>query len=246
MSYSSNKPMLDDPDFPPSQGAIPVWTRVFTKPGVQTFIEITQHRDATAKSAFIWVFIAGTISGLISSLVNFVVGYAGVQQAFSSDVGGQLPLNPAVVGIGGLLTAICSAPLTGVFTVIGFVISTSIIHATARFFGGQGSFDKLAYAFGAVTVPVTIISALMVPLNAIPFVVFCTAPILIGLSVYVLYLEVAAIKAVHQLGWGESAGALFLPGILMLLLCGVAFLLLMRLIGPEFSEIFQQLQQLQP
>jgi hypothetical protein len=246
MSYASNDPLMDDPKFSAPQGAIPVWTKVFTKPGEQTFLEITQHRDATAKSAYIWVFIAGTISGLINSLLNFVVSFAGLQQAFASEAGSQLPINPGIVGMGGLLGAICSAPLTGLMSVLGFIIGTGIIHATARFFGGQGSFDKLAYAIGAITVPVTVISALMVPLNAIPFVAFCTIPVLLGLSLYVLYLEVAAIKAIHRLGWGESAGALLLPGILLTLLCGVCLLLGMRAMGPELNEIFQQLQQLQP
>lgn len=245
MAYSSNQPLSEDPSFSPPQGAIPVWTRVFTKPGEQTFVEITQHRDATARSAYIWVFIAGTISGLINSLINFVVSYAGLQQALTSEVGSEFSINPAVVGIGGLSAAICSAPLTGLMSVIGFAIGTGIVHATARFFGGQGSYDKLAYAFGAISVPVTIISALMVPLNVIPFVVFCTLPVLLALSVYVLYLQVAAIKAIHQMGWGEAAGALFLPGILLILLCGVSILLVMRAVGPEINEIFQQLQQLQ-
>jgi hypothetical protein len=119
------------------------------------------------------------------------------------------------------------------------------VQATARFFGGQGSYDKLAYAFGAITAPLSLISALMVPFNAIPFVVFCTVPVLLALTLYALFLQVAAIKAVHGCGWGEAAAALFLPGILITLLCGFMFLVLMRLAGPSINEIFQQLQQLQ-
>jgi hypothetical protein len=81
----------------------------------------------------------------------------------------------------------------------------------------------------------------MVPLNAVRFVVFCTAPVLLVLAVYTLYLNVAAVKAVHRLGWGEAAAATFLPSILMALLCGFAFVLLLRIVGPSIDEFIQQL-----
>jgi hypothetical protein len=129
--------------------------------------------------------------------------------------------------------------------VLGFVIGVGIVHATARFFGGQGSFDKLAYAFGAIAAPLSLVSALMIPFNAIPFVAFCTLPVLFGLGLYGLFLHVTAIKAVHRCGWGEAAAALLLPGILLALLCGFLFLMLVRLAGPYFNEIFQQMPALQ-
>lgn len=241
MNYSSNPPMMADPDFPAPQGALPVWIKVFTKPGEQTFVEITNHPDAKAKSAYIWVFLAGTLSGLINSLTQFIVSFIGLQQV--SPEFGQMPGSPAAFGIGGLLFAICFAPLTGLFSVVGFSFGVAIIHAAAKFLGGQGLFDKMAYAVGAITVPITLISALMVPLNSIPFVAFCTLPVFVLLGLYGLYLEIAAIKAVHRLGWGESAAALFLPSILLVLILGVIILGLARLVGPELNDIFRQLQQ---
>jgi hypothetical protein len=57
-----------------------------------------------------------------------------------------------------------------------------------------------------------------------------------------LYLEVAAVKAVHHFGWGEAAAALFLPAILIGLLCGFLFLALMKMAGPSINDIFRQLQ----
>jgi hypothetical protein len=60
-------------------------------------------------------------------------------------------------------TAVCWAPCAvrqlQVSSVIAFAIGVAIVHATARFFGGQGSFDKLAYAFGAVAAPMSLITA---------------------------------------------------------------------------------------
>jgi hypothetical protein len=232
-----------DPDFPAPQGAFPVWTKVFTKPNERTFVEITSHPEAKARAAYIWVFLVGTLSGLINSLMQFIGTLVGLQQV-APDLG-QLPGAPAALGFGGLLAAICGAPIAGLFSVIGFALGVAIVQATARFFGGQGSFDKLAYAFGAIAVPFSLISALMVPLNVIPFVAFCTLPVLLALGLYVLFLEVTAIKAVHQCGWGEAAAALFLPAVLIVMLCGVAFLALMRVAGPSINDMFQQLQSLQ-
>lgn len=243
MKYQSNASMLADPDFPAPQGALPVWTKVFTKPGERTFLEITDHPEAKAKSAYIWVFIAGTLSALISSLVQFVATLIGLQQAMPEF--GELPGFSGALGAAGLFGAVCGAPIAGLFSVIGFALGVAIIQATARFFGGQGSFDKLAYAFGAITVPLSLLSGLIAPLNVIPFVAFCTLPLLFGLGLYALFLQVTAIKAVHRCGWGEAAAALFLPAILIGLLCGLTFLLFMRAAGPAINEIFQQLQQMQ-
>lgn len=243
MNYPSNPPLMADIDPPVSQGAFPVWKKVFTKPNVQTFVEITSHPEATAKAAYIWVFLAGTLSGLINGVTRLVLTFAGLQQA-APDLG-QVPGVVTAFRFGGVLGVVCGAPLTGVFSVIGFAIGVAIVQATARFFGGQGTFDKLAYAFGAIAVPFSIISALVAPLNVIPFVAFCTLPALLLLGLYVLFLEMTAIKAVHQCGWGEAAAILFLPAVLIAMLCGVAFLGLMKMAGPSINDILHQLQRYQ-
>jgi hypothetical protein len=243
MDYSSNEALVEDPNYT-SQGAFPVWIKVFTKPGEQTFLDITAHPEARARAAYIWVYVVGTLSALIGSLTQFVAALIGLRAAMP-DIG-EIQGLPAVVGVGGLLSAVCSAPLAGLFSVAGFAFGAAIVHATAKFFGGEGQYDKLAYAFGAIAAPFSIVSGLMAPLYVIPIVGFCAVPILLGVGIYVLYLQVAAIKAVHRLGWGESAGALFLPGILISLLCAVLFVALWRMVGPSLNDILQQLQQIQP
>ena len=57
--------------------------------------------------------------------------------------------------------------------------------------------------------------------------------------------EMTAIKAVHQCGWGEAAAILFLPAVLIVMLCGVAFLGLMKVAGPSINDILHQMQRLQ-
>jgi hypothetical protein len=243
MNYQTNQPIMADTDYPPTQGAFPVWSKVLTKPSEKTFLEIIDHPEAKAKAAYIWVFIVGTLSGLINSVTQFIVGLAGLQQTMPEF--GQLPGSTGIVGAAGLIGALCGAPIAGLFSVLGFAIGVGIVHATARFFGGQGSFDKLAYAFGAIAAPLSVISALMIPFNAIPFVALCTLPVLLVLGLYGLFLNVTAIKAVHRCGWGEAAAALLLPAILLGLLCGFLFLVLVRLASPYINEIFQQMPGLQ-
>ena len=233
--------MMDDPDRPPPQGAFPVWSKVFTKPGQQTFLEITSYPDALAKNAYIWVFIAGTFSGLVNSAVQFVLRMNALQQAVPELA--QRPGYNLGFGIGGLLGALCGAPITGLFSVISFAISTALIHWVARFLGGQGSFDKMAYSFGAITAPVTVISAFLVPFYSIPYAAFCILPLLVVLGLYVLYLQITAIKVAHGFGWLEAAIAEFLPVILLVFLCAFAVMGLMRVAGPSINDIFRQIQQ---
>ena len=240
MTDSSVPSLIQDPEVPPTQGAFPVWIKVFTKPGEKTFLEILAHPEAKAKSAYIWVFAVGTLTGLISSLTQFAATLIGLRQA-TPEIG-QIGGLSGVLGTFGLLGALCSAPIAGLFSLIGFAVGVAIFHATARFLGGQGSFDRLAYAFGAIVAPYALVSGLMTPLSFIPFLTFCILPLVLGLGLYVLYLEMAAIKAVYQCGWGYAAAILFLPTVLLALLCGVMFVGLLSVAGPSIQEILHQVQ----
>jgi hypothetical protein len=104
----------------------------------------------------------------------------------------------------------------------------------------------MAYRFGAILAPLTLISDLLTPFSLILFVSLCTGGLFLLLGLYALFLEIAAIKSVHRFGWGGSAGALFMPTILIGMLCGFVFLGLLRIAGPSHNGIFQQLQQVQP
>jgi hypothetical protein len=238
---SNQNMMMDDPDRPPHQGAFPVWSKVFTKPNQQSFLDITTHPDATAKNAYIWVFAAGTLSGLIGSLTQLVLGVTALRQAMPEI--NQLPGFSTGFGIGGILGAICAAPLAGIFSVIGFAISVALIHWVARFLGGQGNFDKIAYAFGAITAPVMVVSAFLVPVNAIPYASYCILPLSLLMGLFTIYLQMTAVKAVHGFGWLESAIAVFLPVILVVFLCAFTVLGIMKTLGSSATDIFQQIQQ---
>lgn len=240
MNESSNPSLIVEPDVPATQGALPVWIKVFTRPGEQTFLEILAHPEARAKSAYLWVFLVGTLTGLIGGLAQFAGTLVGLRQV-APEIG-QISGFAGLFGTAGLVGALCSAPLSGLISLIVFIIGVGIFHATARFLGGQGTFDQMAYAFGAIVAPLSLISGLLVPFNLIPLASLCILPLMLILALYSFYLEIVAIKAVYRFGWGGAAATFFLPTLLLSLLCGVLFVGLLRVAGPSLNEIFRQMQ----
>jgi uncharacterized membrane protein len=216
------------PNTPPSSGTpgpagwMSVWIKAITQPNEQTFVDITEHPDMSARTAYIWVFIAGTISGIIQAIAQAISTATGLNAL--SQIPGLEQYFPQTSGAGGfalgaLVGGICASPFVGLLSVLFFALLVAIIQWIAKLFGGTGTYDKLLYAFAAISVPFTIVSSLLVLLSAIPFVGICTGIISIGLSIYVLVLQVMAVKAVNRFGWGQAAGSVFIPGCVVIILC---------------------------
>jgi len=68
-------------------------------------------------------------------------------------------------------------------------------------------------------VPYSLISSVFILLSAIPFVGLCFRIILGLAGLYILVLQIMAVKAVNQFGWGQAAGSVFIPGCAVLILC---------------------------
>jgi hypothetical protein len=233
----SNSPMVE-----PASGVsgwIPVWIKAVTKPSEQTFIEIASGPQASSKTAFLWAFIAGTLSGLINGLIQVVLLAAGVQsQGF-----GQFP-GMASRGIGaGLGIAVCGAPVYGLISVIGLAIGAAIIQWLAKLFGGTGTFEKMAYAIAAISVPVTLVTMFLTPLSAVPYLGICTGLLSFGVGLYALFLQITAVKAVNGFGWGPAIGSVLLPSLVIVLVCGCIVGVGAALLGPRIAEIFRGINQ---
>lgn len=112
-------------------------------------------------------------------------------------------------------------------------------------FGGRGTNDQLVYTLSAILTPYLIISGLLTLLTAIPYVGFCFGLISLLAAIYILVLEVMAVKAVNQFGWGPAIGSLLIPALVIGFLCaclvGGALLLLGPAVGNVFSSINQSL-----
>lgn len=220
MNDQSNLPV-----FPGSAGTadwFSIWVKAVTKPDEQTYSEMAEHPDAqTVGHALSWVFIAGTLAALISDVLTGIVGLAGysVRSPLDQYTGGSAsPADLASIGI-----AICASPILGAIGVLAFAIFVGVTQWLARMFNGTGTYSQLAYVMAAIAAPFNLISAFLTPFSGVPVL-----GIFIGLaglvaSIYVLYLEITAVKGVNKFGYGQAAGSVLIPAIVVF--CCVAVVL---------------------
>ena len=232
MSEQMNTPML-----PPPSGVsewISVWRDALTKPSDQTFARIAQSPNAKLTTALLWVFLGSLVNLLFASLVQGVLFRQMMQ---NSDFGGNG--FPRMAG-GSLLAAVCAGPI---ISVIGFVIFVGIVQLLAKMFGGHGTFEQLAYATAAIVAPFSLINSVFTLLAAIPLVGLCFGLVsLIGV-LYVIVLEVMAVKGVNQFGWGQALGSYFLPFLVVFCCLSLGVIGILRAAGPGINEIFNSIQQ---
>jgi hypothetical protein len=232
------EPMHNDMNAQMSSGGptsiFQTWVKALTKPAEQTFAEIASSPSAKSTTAFVWVFIGSLVNFFIVSLVPNVT-VAQYMEQFGFDGGAR-------TGFGStLVTAICGAPVAAVISAIFFAIFTGIVQWIAKMFKGQGTFDQLAYAFAAIIVPFSLISALLTLLGAIPYVGFCFGLVGLAAGIYALVLQLMAVKGVNRFGWGEAAGSYFLPGIVIGCCIALGVVALFSFLAPVISETFHQI-----
>ena len=239
MNEQSNAPMPSaTPGF---AGWFSTWMTAVTKPNEQTFADLAQHPDAqTNNRAFTWVFLAATISALITGVLQAILGLAGYEAApgLADMFGGNVQRGAGVT----LGIAICSAPIAGAIGTLGFAIIVGIIQWIAKMFKGTGTFSQLAYTMAAVTVPFSLVSSILTPFSVIPYVVYCTSALSLVLGLYAFALQVMAVKAVNKLGWGQAVASVLLPGF-VLACCAVVVITGMAALGASVGETFNSINQ---
>lgn len=228
MNDQMNAPMVQPPANPSNW--VSVWRDALTKPNEQTYANLVQSPNAKLGTALIWVFLGSLVNILFASLVQ---GAIIRQMMRNSQYGANLPRSGAV----GILASVCIGPIV---SVIGFVIFVGIVQLLARMFKGQGTFEQLAYAMAAIVTPFSLINSVFTLLAAIPFVGLCFGFISLLGALYVVALEVMAVKGVNRFGWGEALGSYFLPGIVLCCCLSVGFFAAFRAIGSQFPNILNQ------
>ncbi len=108
-------------------------------------------------------------------------------------------------------------------------------------FGGRGNTDQMAYAAAAITAPYSIIVGILSLFAAIPYAGYCFSAILFLAGIYVIVLQVMAIKGVNQISWGAAIGTWLIPGLVIGLICAcivgvsvAALLPIIRNAAPNF------------
>lgn len=204
------------------------WTSALFKPSVLTFERIANDPQASTMRAALWIFFSALVSLFISVPLSLVLNPNLVTQL--QQAGGEL---------GSTLTAalglmLCVVPFSAALSTFGMMISTALIQLTARLLGGQGTFEGTFNALAAITAPVTPVSAL---LGAIPLVGGCLA---LPLGLYVLVLDVIAVKASNRFGWGAAIGAIVLPGLVIGGLCCCAAFAIGSVMGVALQDLINQ------
>ena len=248
MNDLSNQPVTPSSSGAPGPaGWFPVWIKAVTQPKEQTFVDITEHPDAKSRTAYIWIFIAGTLSAIIQAFASAIRIGAGVGSQFQQIPGLEQYLPQSTGGGGSIGTALigglCASPFVGLLSIVFFAIGVAIVQWIAKLFGGTGTYEKLLYAFAAISVPFTLVSSLFALLSAIPFVGICTGIISIGLGFYALFLQIMAVKAVNRFGWGQAAGSVLLPFVVIVFVCGCIVAAGLAALGPVIGNVFKNINQ---
>ena len=246
MNEQSDLPMSPEPGGSPGiAGWASTWMTAVTKPNEQTFATMAQHPDAQTNSrAFTWVFIAGTVSGLITGVLQAILqlaGFApqtpGMSDLFGGDAGRGVAFSFGV--------AICSAPIAGAIATLFFAIFVGITQWVAKLFKGTGAFSQLAYTMAAISVPLSLVSSVLTPFSVIPYVAICTGLVSTLLGLYALFLEVTAVKAVNRFGWGQAIGSVLLPAF-VLACCIFGVIAILASMGLAIGETFNSINQSLP
>ena len=228
-----NTPMLE----PRPNSMFQTWVNALSKPNEQTYAAMAASPNAKASTAYLWVFIGALVEIILSVLGQGTAMRAMMEQR---GVGGNLPGG----GLGfTLIGAICGGPIGAVITVIFFAIGVALVQWVAKLFGGRGTYEQLAYTFGAIAAPFAIITGVFNLLGAIPFVGLCFR-ILIGLAgLYVLVLNIMAAKGVNGFTWGAAAGSVLIPGVVVFLVCCCLVAGIAVLSGAALGNIFSTINQ---
>lgn len=232
MSEPMNAPMLPEPAG--VSAWLSTWREAVTKPSDQTFARIALSPQAKSTTAFLWIFLGSLLNFFLVSLVQGAM----FRQIFQNSDFGVDQFRGAG---GGLITAICGAPIAAIFSIIAFAIFVGVVQLVARLFGGRGTFDQLAYAIAAILTPFYLVSGALALLGAIPFVGLCFGLVSLLAALYVIALEVMAVKGVNQFGWGEALGSYFLPFLAVACCAALGIFGMVQLLGPRLSEIFNSI-----
>jgi hypothetical protein len=239
MNEPTNAPML-----PPPSGVsewVSVWREAILRPSDTTFARIAQMPNAKSTTAFLWVFLGSLVGSLLAlpaqgAMMSQMMRGMGLEEQGFPSAGG------------GLLTAFCGAPVGAVVAVVVFAILVGVVQLLARMFGGRGTFDQLAYAIAAIITPFSVVSGVLSLLSAIPvpFIGLCFGLLGFAAGIYVLVLEVMAVKGVNQFGWGQAIGSLLLPVLAFACCISVVVGALLSAVSPQLMDIFNSIMTPMP
>lgn len=189
---------------------IKVWLVSFFKPPVATFEKLVNDPRAGFGRAFAWAFL-GSLGTTIAALALLLItgSIAGFELLKDPS---SLPTTRII-----LIAAAALLPVAAAGGILGLLANTAVAHFMAKITGGKRSFRKLTYGMSTYLVPAAFISTI---LSFIPAV--GAAALLV--EAYTVYLDTAAVKAIHRITWGGAFLAALVPFLLSLAIKAVVIL----------------------
>ncbi len=220
---------------PNSSSFFQTWIDALTKPNEQTFAGIAASPKAKAMTGYIWVFV----SSLVGSFLSLIAEGALVRTQLAQAGVGAEQIRGGAGGV--IFTLICGAPIAALIGTVLFAVLVALVQWIAKMFGGQGNNDQLAYTVAAIGAPASLVSGVLVLLSAIPVVGICLR-LLAGLfGLYVIVLQIIAVKAVNRFGWGQAIGSWAIPWVGLVLVCCCAAAIIGALTGAALGNIFSSI-----
>jgi hypothetical protein len=201
--------------------AFEVWRLAFTRPNEEIYQRLSSDHRASLGRAIGWIAlstgIAYTISAVAQLLLLRLFPLSSFLEGAEDVISGRLISSMSTTFI-----LACGLPFSVLVGTFGILIFAGLIHFIAGALGGTGSFAQLVYVFAAISVPGSILSAL---LGLIPLVNCLTLP----LALYILILNMLAIKVVYKISWGSTMVSMM---ILLVLFALIAVVIVLALWGP--------------
>lgn len=202
----------------PQQKFYNIWIKALFTPTENAYREILADPDISVRRGVVWMASMTFISQLLLACVVialYSLVFASMMSSFNS------PNNSAGTAAGTVivtfaLAGLCNSLISTVFFVLLSLGNVALGNILARALGGVGDFRRHYFAVAAYGAPLAPFNLIF---SSIPYLNFCTAPLI---ALYGIFLNVRAIKSVHQLTWGKSVLAspsVWLGVLELLLLC---------------------------
>ena len=206
-----------------------IWWDVFSHPGLAPFQTILNEPGHDSTRGFIWV----AVTSLCVTLVSFLFSTLVIRNLMADYFGGTMIGNYG----GYTFYYICSVILSPFFTIIGIAITAGIYHWIAKLFHGKGDWNDLVFCLSAVTAPGTLVGGVIGIFSILffktPVLIFLPTMVSLAFGIYIIVLNVNAIRAAEDIGIWEAIGTMFIPAIVVgvLVICCTLALLI-----PVFSQ----------
>jgi len=170
-------------------------------------------REITGEKPWVWGIVVYLVSSWVSFMASFLTGWRNLPEVFMPS---ELNLSAFLVGV------VLSAPI---FSLLGLLVISGIYHLIARLLKGEGSFVGLLSGLGFASFP-TILTAPFALLGVVGglfgSLVYNLA--VFAVSIWVLVLNIIAIRENYAFSTGKAVLTFFIPVILFFVLVMLAIL----------------------